>query len=45
MLGDWDFRPRAVYSISLVKNSNAIARWHKLIVGILALTELQCGHK
>lgn len=35
MLGDFTF-DQEQHSISLVKNSNAIATWHKLKVGILA---------
>ena len=44
MLGNFSFDQKQ-YSISLVKSSKAIATWHKLKVGILAFTELQCGNK
>ena len=35
MLGDFTF-DQEQYSLPLVKNSKAIATWHKLKVGILA---------
>ena len=48
MLGDFTF-DQEQYLISLVKNSNAIATWRKLRMGILALrncnvvtSELNC---
>ena len=44
MLGVFTF-DQEQYSLSRVRNSNAIVTWHKLKVDILAFTELQCGNK
>ena len=40
MLGDFTF-DQEQYSLPLVKNSNAIATWHKS--GHFSFSELQCG--